>query len=634
MGIDRILDVREDEVKREIELVRCGRNHLELVHCYLERQEAQESYALWLDDAGKERFRLGKKYCINQHTVLEPDKKYRLAAGQFLTRVPDSSASGIDIMNLPRLFLSAGDNRYLVIRNLADTPAKKVFLCVDTFAKNSFVVLKVKSKQSGHFARFQRAVSLLSRVISNYLPQLRDLGKIRLDKEEYQYQCFEYFKGIPLSKKLPLATSQAVKLFHQLALAVAELHQAGLVHRNLIPDHILVDENDQIKLVGLSVISRQPGKDKSEDLTFTIGFAQTPALTEEAMAVTFAQELVGDYSYVPTNISNYKDKDIAAVVFLFLYSLLDKTRRATWHKLLQEPAQLTRELPKYYPHDLPSRLQTLLTETVQKILTNQPLSLGKVIERFEQALGYTAAGITRFDQYPVPEAKDIVIHGTEVAVWYQPQEEVGGDFYDVVPVGNNKHGILVGDTMGHGLRACLYTQLIHPIAYLFADQRLNPTEILEKMDALLYKSKRTLQGAFATACYGILSLAASSRYFMYSSAGHPSPLLCRNGQVKSLGLEDSIFVGTKLGIGPKRFTTIENFVRLESGDCLVFYTDGIIEEQNSCGEPYQERLVACLQANSTCTAQEIVDVVKVDLQKFCNKESFDDDVTMLVLRIM
>lgn len=638
MTNDKLLDVREDEIKREIELLRKSRNHIELIHCFLEWHETKQTYFIWLDDDGKERFKQGKKFRINNKTEIEPDKKYALPTGNFICRARGEGEAG------PQLFLHAGEKRYLVVKKLAEGKNKRVFLCVDTLAKNNFVVLKAKGEKSGQFERFLRAGSLLGRVISHYIPQLRDVGKIWIDKEENQYQCFEYFKGKTLDQRIPLETSEAVQVFYQLALAIQDLHKSGLTHRNLTPEHVLLDEYGQIKLFGLSLM----GKDTRAqldlaampvDLNFTFSGGIEPPTEEgepDTLQHTLCCELVGDYSYVPVVIKDFKTKDACAVIFLFLYALLrDKTDRDLFCRELQNPELFAKELPKYCTKDLPDKLKGVIQDVVQKIIDKKNVSSDEIVAGFGGAANFAVHNITRFDQYPMPKEEEIQIPGTDVAIWYEPLDEVGGDFYDCVALGKNRYSILVGDTMGHGLKACLYMQLISPVVQLFADQKLTPTEVLEKMDMLLFKTRRNMQGSFATACYGIFCVNEYGSYFMYSSAGHPPPLWCHQGTASYLKLESTIFAGTKLGLGPKHFNTIENFARLDGGDFLILYTDGLIEAQNPLGEPYQDFFLPKIQelVKANADAHQIVQGIREDLQKFCQRSTFEDDMTLLVIRV-
>ena len=258
-----------------------------------------------------------------------------------------------------------------------------------------------------------------------------------------------------------------------------------------------------------------------------------------------------------------------------------------------------------------------------------------MVDAFAEAANFVPHQITREHQYLVnPDEKELKkVQGGTVAVWYQPLEEIGGDFYDVNPISERKTGILVGDSMGHGIKAALYSHLIQPVARLFStDHATSPDVILKKMNSLLYRSRGPMRlAAFATAQYAIVTNTDTSKYLVYANAGHPHPILCRNREAKYI-TENNIFAGNNLGmVDDERLCLFEHCIELQSGDFIVFYSDGIVEVMNENREQYLTKLLEILSQEFS-SPEDVIDKVKQDVSNFC-REVYQDDITLLVFHV-
>ncbi len=192
------------------------------------------------------------------------------------------------------------------------------------------------------------------------------------------------------------------------------------------------------------------------------------------------------------------------------------------------------------------------------------------------------------------------------------EAEVGGDWFDAFPLGGNRIGISIGDVTGHGLEAA--TAMVRARETLRAAAGLDGV----RPDAILALANRAIIGsgwnAMATAIFGVLDL--DTMAFVFSSAGHPPPVLVRDGTRR--------LIGTGIPIGIDVEATYEvTPVDLESGDTLIFYTDGLIESTRDLDEG-ERRLDAVLTAGMTDPSR-IVDACVTGVQR--------DDIAVLVLRI-
>lgn len=162
------------------------------------------------------------------------------------------------------------------------------------------------------------------------------------------------------------------------------------------------------------------------------------------------------------------------------------------------------------------------------------------------------------------------IHGMSVSAAYASanhDEDVGGDWYDVFPLSNERFGISVGDVAGHGIDATSIMNVTRHAIRVAALVEPSPAAVLARVDRMLQMEAKT---PLVTAIYGVMH--ARFRRFEFSIAGHPPPIIaCADGSVRAL---DSS--GPALGIGYDANFTLDR-VDLELGDLLVLYSDGMIE---------------------------------------------------------
>ncbi|GAT79699.1 magnesium or manganese-dependent protein phosphatase [Streptomyces sp. F-3] len=209
--------------------------------------------------------------------------------------------------------------------------------------------------------------------------------------------------------------------------------------------------------------------------------------------------------------------------------------------------------------------------------------------------------------------------GLEVAGRYQPAAavaEVGGDWFDAIPLAGDKTALVVGDVMGSGINAAATMGQLRTATRAFADLDLAPAEVLERLD---HTSTR-LEEAIITCAYAVYDPHRAQCHV--SLAGHLPPALVHPGRApRLLDLPTS----TPLGVGgiPFRTTTFE----LDPGDLLVLYTDGLVESRN---EPIDRRLETFLG---------LLDDPKRPLEETCDRllhtlrrPDDHDDVALLVAR--
>lgn len=233
--------------------------------------------------------------------------------------------------------------------------------------------------------------------------------------------------------------------------------------------------------------------------------------------------------------------------------------------------------------------------------------------------------------------------GWEIAGLCRPSLELGGDLYDHFPLdpqaapGAGRHGLVIGDVAGKGVPAALIMATFRALLRARRDSRpdplrgdAGPAATVAAVSRLLRESTATR--AFVTCCYAVLE--AASGEIAYASCGHPPALRTRGGKVPA-ELEELENCGPALGAFEHE-TFVERRVRLEPGDCLLLYTDGLTEALNPAGEAYgSERVRAAfaeLAGRREITALQLADELVRRIVDFVASEQLADDLTLVVVR--
>ncbi len=218
-----------------------------------------------------------------------------------------------------------------------------------------------------------------------------------------------------------------------------------------------------------------------------------------------------------------------------------------------------------------------------------------------------------------------VLSGARIAVRYLPVRSVAGDVYDFLPLDAHRCGILIADVTGHGVSAALIGSMT---TVAFSSQKAhvdNPSRTLAEINRVLHGH---FDARFVTAAYIYLDL--EQHLLRYSLAGHPPPLLWKTATRQLTPLEVG---GTVLGVfEDARFPSSD--VRIERGDRLILYTDGLSEVSNPDGDWFGQReLAAFAEANANLPADQFVDALIARLTAWSGRweTRFDDDLTLLVV---
>ena len=213
--------------------------------------------------------------------------------------------------------------------------------------------------------------------------------------------------------------------------------------------------------------------------------------------------------------------------------------------------------------------------------------------------------------------------GFEVASAWQPARAVGGDYFDVLKLGENRLAICIADVSGKGVPAALLMANVQASLRASVRDLDSPARVCSIINGMLCKS--IAADKFVTFFCGVLD--AASRTFRYCNAGHPYPILVSSGAVRTLDQG-----GAVLGVLPD-WTYEDSSVDLISGDRLLLFTDGITEAEGPQGEEFgMEKVAAFAKAHAANSAARINQQLLAQVSDFCGAQ-FRDDATLLVLAV-
>ena len=214
------------------------------------------------------------------------------------------------------------------------------------------------------------------------------------------------------------------------------------------------------------------------------------------------------------------------------------------------------------------------------------------------------------------------LQGFDIAGVNEASFEVGGDYYEFIPLPDDRWGIIIADVVGKGIGAALLVSAIRASLYALVGRELAARAVMRRANRFFYDSVE--DGRYVTLFYAVLDV--PSRRMIYVNAGHHPPTVLReNGEVEALKSG-----GVPLGMfeAPRYF---EGVAGLDQGDVMVLFTDGIVESSNAHDEHYgRGRLMTTLGGVRTESADAICRHVMEDVRSF----SFgsQDDRTLLVLK--
>jgi PAS domain S-box-containing protein len=215
------------------------------------------------------------------------------------------------------------------------------------------------------------------------------------------------------------------------------------------------------------------------------------------------------------------------------------------------------------------------------------------------------------------------LSGYDIAAYYQPAREVGGDFYDFLLLQDGCLGLVMGDATGKGMPAALVMAAARSMLRAVAQSSDSPAEVLKRANEALVADIPPKM--FVTCFYAVLD--PETGRLRYANAGHDLPYLRHGGDTEELRAR-----GMPLGLMPGMGYEQKELV-LEAGDSVFFYSDGLVEAHDPEGEMFGfPRLRRLIAANSVGSGEELVNFLLEELYSFAGEGwEQEDDITLTTL---
>jgi phosphoserine phosphatase RsbU/P len=266
----------------------------------------------------------------------------------------------------------------------------------------------------------------------------------------------------------------------------------------------------------------------------------------------------------------------------------------------------------YFYGNMKDRLETHNVRLQQAVRTGEAR-----LEQHEKELEIAREIQAGLIPSQIPQLDDL-----QIAASWQPARAVGGDYFDVIKLDEQRMAICIADVVGKGIAAALLMANVQAAVKAFAGENTSPSEICERLNRVLCSN--LAPGKFVTFFCCVIDTEA--RTLSYCNAGHCYPLLSRaKGKAEVCGEG-----GIVLGVFPD--SKYENvMIRFEPGDKMLLFTDGITEATNQSGEEYGEvRLRQRLEENLDTKILTLHSKLMQEVSEFCERD-FADDATLVLV---
>jgi phosphoserine phosphatase RsbU/P len=220
----------------------------------------------------------------------------------------------------------------------------------------------------------------------------------------------------------------------------------------------------------------------------------------------------------------------------------------------------------------------------------------------------------------------------DFAGYFQPASQCGGDWWTYHDLINGKLLVVIGDVTGHGVPSAMITATAKAacdVARSVNGDDVSVTTLLEIMNNAIYQSAKR---KFVMTCFASI-IDPKTRTITYANAGHNFPYLYRIGESGRGEFGSLMIRGNRLGDLKESKYEVKT-TELLPGDTLIWYTDGIVECENTSGEEYGEkRFRASIRRAAHLSAGELRDTIVSEAMNFYGDVPRKDDITMVIGRI-
>jgi len=222
--------------------------------------------------------------------------------------------------------------------------------------------------------------------------------------------------------------------------------------------------------------------------------------------------------------------------------------------------------------------------------------------------------------------KDIpVLNAVDIAAINLPCKEIGGDYYDIIKIDENKLGVAIADVSGKGIPASLLMSNLQACLRTISRENLPVKVIISRINNIIYEN--TDESQYITFFYGEIDI--KNNRFTFCNAGHNPPILLRSDDTDILLKEGGMVLGYMQNV-----TYMERQIEISSGDEIVFYTDGVTEAMNITEETFEEwRLMKIIKEKSKNPPKIIIDEIIKEINIHIGGYPKIDDLTLVVVKV-
>lgn len=222
------------------------------------------------------------------------------------------------------------------------------------------------------------------------------------------------------------------------------------------------------------------------------------------------------------------------------------------------------------------------------------------------------------------------LDNVKLSAFNMPAYDIGGDYYDVIRIGDDHIGLAIADVSGKGIGGAMMMSVCQGVLRSRAAQEQTPARMLSELNRVL--SANLAEDMFITMLYMVLNL--KTRELRYARAGHEPPLLKRTGTGGSIALHSK---GIAIGLADNEIfdAAIEDgATHLEHGDTIVAYTDGITEALNTENEEWgTDALLKTIDEKSSGGLKELTAAIQQRILRHAGAQPQYDDMTLLAMQI-
>jgi sigma-B regulation protein RsbU (phosphoserine phosphatase) len=349
-------------------------------------------------------------------------------------------------------------------------------------------------------------------------------------------------------------------------------------------------------------------------LTFTDGAAALEAVRREQADILLLElKLPGLHGLQIVQALAKEGPEIPVVVVTGHPALAREFELRTYarHRLIEKPATegpILEAIDEFMPHATRAIIKEHVAERLQ---SEADLSKARAVQ-------------ARLLPESIP-----LIDGYDLGAYYRASREVGGDYYDVIPLGDGSYGLAIADVSGKGVSGAMIMVMMRGVLRMIARWSRSPGETLCRVNKHL--NVEMLDGMFVTAAYGVFDPAQAQ--FTVALAGHNPPLVFRPRQRSGELLQPG---GMALGLAkPERFDKLvrEQVIPLGVNDRVVLYTDGVVEAMSPDERVFgEDKLLAAVRDASFLQSEDLIAHLLEQVEHHQDTAPQSDDITLLTLK--